>query len=153
MKRDLRINVSEMMEIWRRINEQKEALEDVRRASRTFLRLIEKQESQTYEELSKQWNKKIDKNLWELHEKLDIIADIMRTYLGEMQWYMVPKDSSVEMRVDRNDIWMNYCSIARCSSDFSEILCDTQSSWQDYKQFYIPNFLADEETNKKRKKN
>ena len=92
MKRDLRINVSEMMEIWRRINEQKEALEDVRRASRTFLRLIEKQESQTYEELSKQWNKKIDKNLWELHEKLDIIADIMRTYLGEMQWYMVPKE-------------------------------------------------------------
>ena len=81
MKRDLKLNMSHLDAISRKVQSYIDAMEAVGLAARKFEQTIKDQDSDAYNKLSEQW----ETNVWE--------------------------NETAMMRVDRNDIWWNYKQI------------------------------------------
>lgn len=139
MKRDLKLNISELEEVYNGIYTAKSALEEIADASERFQTIIKEQDSEAYEELSGLWEEKVQKEEADLAGKLECMAEMVSGYIRDMTAYVAPENESVLMRVDRNDIWWNYTQIAGRSTDFFDIVADAGSSWKNYKKFYMYN--------------
>ena len=120
MKRDLKLNMSHLDAISRKVQSYIDAMEAVGLAARKFEQTIKDQDSDAYNKLSEQW----ETNVWE--------------------------NETAMMRVDRNDIWWNYKQIEGEATSFDWIVQDTGSTLATYKQLFIPNpFSSDEENEAK----
>lgn len=151
MKRDIRLNMSDLWEIYNKINIYRDALEDIASASANFLNALKNQDSKTYEKLSQVWEEKVQMQEGELSERLGSVGKILGDYMRDMEDCIMPKDECRLLRVDSNDIWWNYSQIANNVMDFWDILSDTGSSWKDYGGGYCYNPFLDEEENATRK--
>lgn len=120
MKRDLKLNMSHLDAISRKVQSYIDAMEAVGLAARKFEQTIKDQDSDAYNKLSEQW----ETNVWE--------------------------NETAMMRVDRNDIWWNYKQIEGEATSFDWIVQDTGSTPATYKRLFIPNpFSSDEENEAK----
>ena len=120
MKRDLKLNMSHLDAISRKVQSYIDAMEAVGLAARKFEQTIKDQDSDAYNKLSEQW----ETNVWE--------------------------NETAMMRVDRNDIWWNYKQIEGEATSFDWIVQDTGSTLVTYKRLFIPNpFSSDEENEAK----
>ena len=61
MKRDIKLNISQLRDVESRITAVGDALVEITEASDRFLEILREQSSQAYEELSRQWEEKIQK--------------------------------------------------------------------------------------------
>ena len=95
MKRDLKLNMSHLDAISRKVQSYIDAMEAVGLAARKFEQTIKDQDSDAYNKLSEQW----ETNVWE--------------------------NETAMMRVDRNDIWWNYKQIEGEATSFDWIVQDT----------------------------
>jgi hypothetical protein len=151
MKRDIKINMSQLSGILSKVNRYRDALIQIETASGRFMEVIREQDSDAYDKLAGMWDEKVSANQEDLKGKLDTISEILSGYTKEMETYIQAKEQSVMLRVDRNDIWFNYTQIAQNAVNFLDILSDTGSSWVDYKQWFVYNPLESESSNAARK--
>lgn len=151
MKRDIKLNIFELGEVYKGIDRAKSALEEIAAASEQFQTVIREQDSAAYDELSRLWEEKVQKEERELAGKLGCIAEMVQGYIWDMTAYVEPENEGEMMRVDRNDIWWNYTQIRGNATGFLDILGDTGSSWQDYKKFYMYNPFLSAAENAERK--
>ena len=139
MKRDIKLNIYDLEQIHLKIETYIESLEQLESASNTFLETIKEQDSQAYEKLSTIWEKDIVGAESLLKERFEIIATVLTDYMRTMESYIAAKDPTIEMRVDRNDIYWNYNQIAQKSTNFWDMLGDIGSSGVDYQRIFIYN--------------
>ena len=121
MKRDLKLNMSHLDAISRKVQSYIDAMEAVELAARKFEQTIKDQDSDAYNKLSEQW----ETNVWE--------------------------NETAMMRVDRNDIWWNYKQIEGEATSFDWIVQDTGSTPATYKRLFIPNPFSSDEENEAKK--
>lgn len=121
MKRDLKLNMSHLDAISRKVQSYIDAMEAVGLAARKFEQTIKDQDSDAYNKLSEQW----ETNVWE--------------------------NETAMMRVDRNDIWWNYKQIEGEATSFDWIVQDTGSTLATYKRLFIPNPFSSDEENEAKK--
>ena len=121
MKRDLKLNMSHLDAISRKVQSYIDAMEAVGLAARKFEQTIKDQDSDAYNKLSEQW----ETNVWE--------------------------NETAMMRVDRNDIWWNYKQIEGEATSFDWIVQDTGSTPATYKRLFIPNPFSSDEENEAKK--
>ena len=121
MKRDLKLNMSHLDAISRKVQSYIDAMEAVGLAARKFEQTIKDQDSDAYNKLSEQW----ETNVWE--------------------------NETAMMRVDRNDIWWNYKQIEGEATSFYWIVQDTGSTLATYKRLFIPNPFSSDEENEAKK--
>ena len=121
MKRDLKLNMSHLDAISRKVQSYIAAMEAVGLAARKFEQTIKDQDSDAYNKLSEQW----ETNVWE--------------------------NETAMMRVDRNDIWWNYKQIEGEATSFDWIVQDTGSTPATYKRLFIPNPFSSDEENEAKK--
>lgn len=121
MKRDLKLNMSHLDAISRKVQSYIDAMEAVGLAARKFEQTIKDQDSDAYNKLSEQW----ETNVWE--------------------------NGTTMMRVDRNDIWWNYKQIEGEATSFDWIVQDTGSTLATYKRLFIPNPFSSDEENEAKK--
>ena len=146
MKRDLKLNMSHLDAISRKVQSYIDAMEAVGLAARKFEQTIKDQDSDAYNKLSEQW----ETNVWEnekiLKYRLGVIKEMIDSYISDMTDYIAPENETAMMRVDRNDIWWNYKQIEGEATSFDWIVQDTGSTPATYKRLFIPNpFSSDEE--------
>ena len=104
MKRDLKLNMSHLDAISRKVQRYIDAMEAVGLAVRKFEQTIKDQDSDAYNKLSEQW----ETNVWEnekiLKYRLGVIKEMIDSYISDMTDYITPENGTTMMRVDRNDI-------------------------------------------------
>ena len=151
MKRDIKLNISQLRDVESRIRAVGDALIEITEASDRFLEVLREQSSQAYETLSGQWEENIQKKEQETLSMLIRLAGIVDNYIEAMTACIAPENESELMRVDRNDIWWNYEQISGRATDFLDILGIMNSSWKDYKRIHIYNpFLSPAENELKK---
>ena len=96
------------MALQKGIDRAKSALEEIAAASEQFQTVIREQDSAAYDELSRLWEEKVQKEERELAGKLGCIAEMVQGYIWDMTAYVEPENEGEMMRVDRNDIWQDY---------------------------------------------
>lgn len=151
MKRDLKLNMSQLEAILAKTERHRKELEQIEAASAAFLEAVRDQDSSAYERLSAQWENDVSRKESSLKEKLEIISDILKGYISDMESYIKPNDPMEMMRVDRNDIWWNYTQIAQNTTNFWDILADEGSSFAGYKKWFVYNPFESEGANAARK--
>ena len=146
MKRDLKLNISELRTVYQSIRSAWEALGEITYASGRFREVLKDQDSLAYERLTRIWEERIEAEEKELSERLETLSDMVLSYINEMTALVEPEDESLRMRVDRNDICHNCVQIEmeavesfRQDRSFG-LLWDSAC---DYKRLYISNpFLS-----------
>ena len=102
MKRDLKLNMSHLDAISRKVQSYIDAMEAVGLAARKFEQTIKDQDSDAYNKLSEQW----ETNVWEnekiLKYRLGVIKEMIDSYISDMTDYIAPENETTMMRVDRN---------------------------------------------------
>ena len=151
MKRDLKLNMSHLDAISRKVQSYIDAMEAVGLAARKFEQTIKDQDSDAYNKLSEQW----ETNVWEnekiLKYRLGVIKEMIDSYISDMTDYIAPENETAMMRVDRNDIWWNYKQIEGEATSFDWIVQDTGSTLATYKRLFIPNPFSSDEENEAKK--
>ena len=151
MKRDLKLNMSHLDAISRKVQSYIDAMEAVGLAARKFEQTIKDQDSDAYNKLSEQW----ETNVWEnekiLKYRLGVIKEMIDSYISDMTDYIAPENETAMMRVDRNDIWWNYKQIEGEATSFGWIVQDTGSTLATYKRLFIPNPFSSDEENEAKK--
>ena len=151
MKRDLKLNMSHLDAISRKVQSYIDAMEAVELAARKFEQTIKDQDSDAYNKLSEQW----ETNVWEnekiLKYRLGVIKEMIDSYISDMTDYIAPENETAMMRVDRNDIWWNYKQIEGEATSFDWIVQDTGSTLATYKRLFIPNPFSSDEENEAKK--
>ena len=151
MKRDLKLNMSHLDAIFRKVQSYIDAMEAVGLAARKFEQTIKDQDSDAYNKLSEQW----ETNVWEnekiLKYRLGVIKEMIDSYISDMTDYIAPENETTMMRVDRNDIWWNYKQIEGEATSFDWIVQDTGSTLATYKRLFIPNPFSNDEENEAKK--
>ena len=151
MKRDLKLNMSHLDAISRKVQRYIDAMEAVGLAARKFEQTIKDQDSDAYNKLSEQW----ETNVWEnekiLKYRLGVIKEMIDSYISDMTDYIAPENENAMMRVDRNDIWWNYKQIEGEATSFDLIVQDTGSTPATYKRLFIPNPFSSDEENEAKK--
>ena len=151
MKRDLKLNMSHLDAISRKVQSYIDAMEAVGLAARKFEQTIKDQDSDAYNKLSEQW----ETNVWEnekiLKYRLGVIKEMIDSYISDMTDYIAPENETAMMRVDRNDIWWNYKQIEGEATSFDLIVQDTGSTLATYKRLFIPNPFSSDEENEAKK--
>ena len=151
MKRDLKLNMSHLDAISRKVQSYIDAMEAVGLAARKFEQTIKEQDSDAYNKLSEQW----ETNVWEnekiLKYRLGVIKEMIDSYISDMTDYIAPENETAMMRVDRNDIWWNYKQIEGEATSFDWIVQDTGSTLATYKRLFIPNPFSSDEENEAKK--
>lgn len=151
MKRDLKLNMSHLDAISRKVQSYIDAMEAVGLAARKFEQTIKDQDSDAYNKLSEQW----ETNVWEnekiLKYRLGVIKEMIDSYISDMTDYIAPENETTMMRVDRNDIWWNYKQIEGEATSFDWIVQDTGSTLATYKRLFIPNPFSSDEENEAKK--
>lgn len=151
MKRDLKLNMSHLDAISRKVQSYIDAMEAVGLAARKFEQTIKDQDSDAYNKLSEQW----ETNVWEnekiLKYRLGVIKEMIDSYISDMTGYIAPENETAMMRVDRNDIWWNYKQIEGEATSFDWIVQDTGSTLATYKRLFIPNPFSSDEENEAKK--
>ena len=151
MKRDLKLNISHLDAISRKVQSYIDAMEAVELAARKFEQTIKDQDSDAYNKLSEQW----ETNVWEnekiLKYRLGVIKEMIDSYISDMTDYIAPENETAMMRVDRNDIWWNYKQIEGEATSFDWIVQDTGSTPATYKRLFIPNPFSSDEENEAKK--
>ena len=151
MKRDLKLNMSHLDAISRKVQSYIDAMEAVGLAARKFEQTIKDQDSDAYNKLSEQW----ETNVWEnekiLKYRLGVIKEMIDSYISDMTDYIAPENETAMMRVDRNDIWWNYKQIEGEATSFDWIVQDTGSTPATYKRLFIPNPFSSDEENEAKK--
>ena len=151
MKRDLKLNMSHLDAISRKVQSYIDAMEAVELAARKFEQTIKDQDSDAYNKLSEQW----ETNVWEnekiLKYRLGVIKEMIDSYISDMTDYIAPENETAMMRVDRNDIWWNYKQIEGEATSFDWMVQDTGSTLATYKRLFIPNPFSSDEENEAKK--
>ena len=151
MKRDLKLNMSHLDAISRKVQSYIDAMEAVGLAARKFEQTIKDQDSDAYNKLSEQW----ETNVWEnekiLKYRLGVIKEMIDSYISDMTDYIAPENETAMMRVDRNDIWWNYKQIEGEATSFDWMVQDTGSTLATYKRLFIPNPFSSDEENEAKK--
>ena len=151
MKRDLKLNMSHLDAISRKVQSYIDAMEAVGLAARKFEQTIKDQDSDAYNKLSEQW----ETNVWEnekiLKYRLGVIKEMIDSYISDMTDYIAQENETAMMRVDRNDIWWNYKQIEGEATSFDLIVQDTGSTPATYKRLFIPNPFSSDEENEAKK--
>ena len=151
MKRDLKLNMSHLDAISRKVQSYIDAMEAVGLAARKFEQTIKDQDSDAYNKLSEQW----ETNVWEnekiLKYRLGVIKEMIDSYISDMTDYIAQENETAMMRVDRNDIWWNYKQIEGEATSFDWIVQDTGSTLATYKRPFIPNPFSSDEENEAKK--
>ena len=151
MKRDLKLNMSHLDAISRKVQSYIDAMEAVELAARKFEQTIKDQDSDAYNKLSEQW----ETNVWEnekiLKYRLGVIKEMIDSYISDMTDYIAPENETAMMRVDRNDIWWNYKQIEGEATSFDWMVQDTGSTPATYKRLFIPNPFSSDEENEAKK--
>ena len=151
MKRDLKLNMSHLDAIFRKVQSYIDAMEAVELAARKFEQTIKDQDSDAYNKLSEQW----ETNVWEnekiLKYRLGVIKEMIDSYISDMTDYIAPENETAMMRVDRNDIWWNYKQIEGEATSFDWMVQDTGSTLATYKRLFIPNPFSSDEENEAKK--
>ena len=151
MKRDLKLNMSHLDAISRKVQSYIDAMEAVGLAARKFEQTIKDQDSDAYNKLSEQW----ETNVWEnekiLKYRLGVIKEMIDSYISDMTDYIAPENETAMMRVDRNDIWWNYKQIEGEATSFDWMVQDTGSTPATYKRLFIPNPFSSDEENEAKK--
>ena len=151
MKRDLKLNMSHLDAISRKVQRYIDAMEAVGLAARKFEQTIKDQDSDAYNKLSEQW----ETNVWEnekiLKYRLGVIKEMIDSYISDMTDYIAPENETAMMRVDRNDIWWNYKQIEGEATSFDWMVQDTGSTLATYKRLFIPNPFSSDEENEAKK--
>ena len=68
MKRDIKLNIFELGEVYKGIDRAKSALEEIAAASEQFQTVIREQDSAAYDELSRLWEEKVQRKKGSLPE-------------------------------------------------------------------------------------
>ena len=151
MKRDLKLNMSHLDAISRKVQRYIDAMEAVGLAARKFEQTIKDQDSDAYNKLSEQW----ETNVWEnekiLKYRLGVIKEMIDSYISDMTDYIAPENETAMMRVDRNDIWWNYKQIEGEATSFDWMVQYTGSTLATYKRLFIPNPFSSDEENEAKK--
>lgn len=147
MKRDIKLNISQLNGLSSKLVDYIEAVQTVVQAAGNFQETIRKQDSDAYQKLDGLWETNVKENAQELINRLSTIQYYLSGYITEMTSFITPDNENAMMRVDRNDIWFNYEQIAGEAINYMEdILLDTGSSWRDYhRNYYYDMRLSPEE--------
>ena len=144
MKRDLKLNMSHLDAISRKVQSYIDAMEAVELAARKFEQTIKDQDSDAYNKLSEQWETNVWKNEKILKYRLGVIKEMIDSYISDMTDYIAPENETAMMRVDRNDIWWNYKQIEGEAISFDWIVLDQEV--EKIKQKYEPLLKDPENT-------
>lgn len=106
MKRDLKLNMSHLDAISRKVQSYIDAMEAVGLAARKFEQTIKDQDSDAYNKLSEQW----ETNVWEnekiLKFRLGVIKEMIDSYISDMTDYIALENETAMMH-GNNVIWLN----------------------------------------------
>lgn len=152
MKRDIRINIFVLEEIYRKVKIYIDALTQLEHASKDFEEAIKEQKSEAYEALSELWENNISQKESKIKWQLVIVADLLKDYINAMQEYMQPVNKTQNIRVDRDDIQWNLQQINNYIYNFNWIANDDSQSWNDYSRPFVYDKFEDEETNEARRR-
>ena len=152
MKRDIKLNISQLKGLSQKLADYIEAVRAVGQAAGTFQDTIREQDSDAYRKLDGLWETNVKENAEELANRLNTIHYYLSDYITEMTSFITPDKEEVMMRADRNDIWFNYQQISFAATGYmDDILPDTGSSWRDYhRNYYYDRRLSPEENDARR---
>lgn len=158
MKRDLKLNMEDLSQTVENIQSYRGRLEYLETACLSFLAILKKQSSVSYNTLSEEWENGIIKYIDEMQSRLEVMHTMLSGYIRDMESFVSPESEGVMMRVDRNDIWWNATQIGSGLSRVFDITSDTGSSYADYKHFLFDwcseeakQILKEEEEEKNRR--
>ena len=98
MKRDLKLNISELRTVYRSIRSVWEALGEITYASGRFREILKNQESLAYEELTRIWDERIEGPEKELSGRLETLSEMVLSYINGMTAYVEPEDACGQER-------------------------------------------------------
>lgn len=111
MKRDLKLNMGHLSDTLDSIQGYLDRVNRLEAACTTFLSVLKKQDSVSYQTLSEEWEEDVIGYIGEIGERLGLVKTMLSGYIADMKAYVAPESESVMMRVDRNDIWWNITQI------------------------------------------
>ena len=106
MKRELKLNFGELRLVQKRVTEFQEALTDIDEAAAYFDGILESQESEAAEVLVER-HREMEEEIRYFQDILGQLETLLGNYISDMEGYIMPKNESQMMLVDRNDIWWN----------------------------------------------
>ncbi len=137
MKRDLKLNMGHLSDTLDSIQGYLDRVNRLEAACTTFLSVLKKQDSVSYQTLSEEWEEDVIGYIGEIGERLGLVKTMLSGYIADMKAYVAPESESVMMRVDRNDIWWNITQIESGVTKVFDFMWDTGSSFPDYKHFRL----------------
>ena len=126
-KRDLRITYGILRDVQDQAEAYKKAVEAMEEALNKMEPLLEQQESEAITELYEQ-QAKLGKDLTYYKGILGSLWGLLGDYIEDMTGLIKPINENAEMRVDRNDIWINVKEIGRNIKSMKGIANDTYGS-------------------------
>ena len=106
MKRELKLNFGELRLVKERAAEFREALTDIEEAAAFFDEVLGEQESEAAAVLVER-HQEMEEDIRYFQDILEQLEKLVEGYIDKMEGFIMPRDESQMVLVDRNDIWWN----------------------------------------------